>query len=298
MGVAAWSWVTRAGVLLAGHPAQAITVVVIGAVGALLLTLGCRDLVGARHVRARRTWIVVIGRALALVLSVLVLGAMIYLRPFGASADAIDAVGGSPKVSVQDATTTITLTPTASEPRTGLIFQPGARVDPRAYVPLMSDLAEQGTLVVIVKQPFFIGFTAIGAPGEVITDHPGIDDWVVGGHSLGGVAASSYAGDHPDQIAGLLLWASYPLDSLADTDLAVTSVSGTADGLAVPADLENSRIDLPADTSFVAVKGAVHAFFGDYGEQPGDGMPTVPRAEAQQQIVDASAELLSAVSSR
>jgi len=43
----------------------------------------------------------------------------------------------------------------------------------------------------------------------------------------------------------------------------------------------------------VPVEGAVHAFFGDYGEQPGDGMPTVPRADAQQQIVDASVELLS-----
>ena len=79
----------------------------------------------------------------------------------------------------------------------------------------------------------------------------------------------------------------------ADTDLIVTSISATQDGLATPADIEESRGNLPAETTYVPVEGAVHAFFGDYGEQPGDGMPTVPRADAQQQIVDASVELLS-----
>lgn len=297
MGVAAWSWSTRAGVLLAGHPAHMITLGVIAVIAAVLLMLGVRDLSSSRPLRSR-TWVVVTLNAFALLFTVVVLGSMIYLRPFSAAAEAIDALRGSPEVSATDATTTITLTPVASEPHTGLIFQPGARVDPRAYVPLMSDLAEQGYLVVIVKQPFFIGFTALGAPGGVIEAHPEIDDWVVGGHSLGGVAASSYAGDHPDQIGGLLLWASYPSGSLADSNLAVTSVSGTEDGLAGPADIEAARNELPADATFVAVQGAVHAFFGDYGEQPGDGMPTVPRAEAQQQILDASAGLLSAASSR
>jgi hypothetical protein len=32
----------------------------------------------------------------------------------------------------------------------------------------------------------------------------------------------------------------------------------------------------------------VHAFFGDYGEQPGDGEPGISREEAQQQIVTES----------
>ena len=85
--------------------------------------------------------------------------------------------------------------------------------------------------------------------------------------------------------------ASYPLGSLAGRDdLRVTSVSGTRDGLATPADIEASRADLPASATFVAVVGAVHAFFGDYGTEPGDGSPTVSRREAQEQIADASIE--------
>jgi hypothetical protein len=43
---------------------------------------------------------------------------------------------------------------------------------------------------------------------------------------------------------------------------------------------------------FTQVPGAVHAFFGDYGPQAGDGTPTVDRATAQRQIVAATEDLL------
>ena len=75
----------------------------------------------------------------------------------------------------------------------------------------------------------------------------------------------------------------------------MASVSGTLDGLSTPEDIEASRPLLPPSTTFVAIEGAVHAFFGDYGEQSGDGMPTVSRAEAQEQIVEASVALMAAV---
>ncbi len=293
LGVVGWSWSTRAGVLIAGHPAHSITLVVLGIIGALLLVLGLRDAASARDLTERPAWLTFVGRAISLLITVAAVGSMIYLRPFSASPDAIDALRGSPEFSVADAATSITVTPANDVYATGLIFQPGARVDPRAYVPILSQVAQQGYLVVIVKQPFDIGFAAVNAPTGVIEDHPEIDHWAVGGHSLGGVAASTSAEDRDAGIAGLLLWASYPLGSLADTDLVVTSISATRDGLATPADIDASRVDLPAETTYVPIEGAVHAFFGDYGEQPGDGMPTVPRADAQQQIVDASVELLS-----
>ena len=62
--------------------------------------------------------------------------------------------------------------------------------------------------------------------------------------------------------------------------------------LATTEDIKDSRADLPPDTSYVAVDGGVHAFFGDYGEQPGDGTPTVRREQAQTEIVDASIALV------
>jgi hypothetical protein len=36
------------------------------------------------------------------------------------------------------------------------------------------------------------------------------------------------------------------------------------------------------------IDGAVHAFFGDYGSQPGDGEPTISHDEARTQISNAT----------
>ena len=93
---------------------------------------------------------------------------------------------------------------------------------------------------------------------------------------------------------GLLLWASFPAnDALAErTDLVVTSISGGRDGLATPADIAESRSDLPPDTRFVVIPGAVHADFGDYGAQRGDGERAISRERAQQTIVAASLRFL------
>jgi len=72
----------------------------------------------------------------------------------------------------------------------------------------------------------------------------------------------------------------------------VLSVSASNDGLATPADIEASKADLPADARFVEVEGAVHAFFGDYGPQPGDGTPTISHDQARQEISAATLELV------
>lgn len=291
---AAWLWASTADVMLAGHPAYPVLTTAAALIGLLLLHRAWRR--WSRTGRPSRSWVRALGRGTGTLITLLVIGTLVWLRPFSASDAAIEEMDGTAQVRVTSTSTLITLSPLEMTPRVGLVFQPGARVDPRAYVPLLARVSEAGVLVVVIKQPLDIAFTAIGAPADIIADHPEIDAWTIGGHSLGGVAASAYAADHPDQVDGLLLWASYPLDSLADrSDLAVTSVSGTLDGLATPKDIEKSRVDLPASTSFVPVEGAVHAFFGDYGAQPGDGEPTISRAEAQDQIVAASIDLVKSV---
>jgi dienelactone hydrolase len=115
--------------------------------------------------------------------------------------------------------------------------------------------------------------------------HPEVASWAVGGHSLGGVSASSFAASNHD-VAGLLLFASYPAETLTDAQgLSVLSISGSNDGLSTPDKIAASRSLLPPTTTYATVVGGVHAFFGDYGEQPGDGEPGISRNEAQQQIV-------------
>ena len=105
--------------------------------------------------------------------------------------------------------------------------------------------------------------------------------------------ASSYAETDRDELVGLLLHAAYPVNDMSErTGLAVMSVSGTNDGLATPADIDERRPDLPASTEYVPIDGAVHSFFGDYGLQNGDGTPAISRTDAQRQIAEASIRFL------
>ena len=139
----------------------------------------------------------------------------------------------------------------------------------------------------------------IRAANDVVGRDDDVDHWVVGGHSLGGAMAATYATDPHDELDGLLLYAAYPAGSMVErTGLDVTSVYGTEDGLATVAKIEDSKADLPADTHFVPIEGGIHAFFGDYGSQRGDGTATIDRDDAQAQIVAATLEQLDRIDGR
>jgi pimeloyl-ACP methyl ester carboxylesterase len=179
-------------------------------------------------------------------------------------------------------------------PTSGVIIYPGGRVDPRSYAPSARALAEEGYLTVITPMPLNLAVFDSGAAAEVVTAYPEIETWVVGGHSLGGTMAAGYAETNADAIDGLVLWASYPADdTLATrTDLAVLSIYATNDGLSTLEDIEASRENLPAETSWVEIGGGNHAQFGWYGEQSGDGQAAISRSQQQEKIVAATAEFL------
>jgi hypothetical protein len=234
------------------------------------------------------------GRVVVAVIVVSLVGFLAWLRPFPAGSEAIAGMGGDAAVTVVDNPTTIELRPVVEvTPTVGLVFSPGARVDSRAYVDLLRPAAAAGYLVVILKEPFGLAIIQTGQSGSPIEDHPEIANWAVGGHSLGGTAAALYASDNLATVKGLLFWASYPSNDLSGADsLQVTSIHGSNDLLATPADIELSRAKLPPATVFVQIKGGVHAFFGDYGQQPGDGEPEIDRAVASAQISAATVAFL------
>lgn len=190
--------------------------------------------------------------------------------------------------------------PTAQEPNTGLIFYPGARVDPRSYAPAARAIAAEGHLVVIVPMPLNLAFLGAGRAAEVGSAFPIVDHWAVGGHSLGGAMAARFLHGNPDDVEGLVLWAAYPAvsDDLSDRNLAVTSIYATRDGLASEEEIEASRSLLPPHTMWVAVEGGNHAQFGWYGPQRGDQPATISRHEQQARAVEATARLLREIEGR
>jgi len=206
---------------------------------------------------------------------------------------ALEALQSNAQVSVQTGRW-LAFEPTGRQPAVGLVLYPGGRVDYRAYAPAAQSIAAQGYLVVIPGMPLNLAVLASGRAGEVIVAFPHVQHWAVGGHSLGGSMAASYARKQPGKVQGLVLWAAYPSgsDDLSGYDLQVVSIYATRDGLTSGADIEASRRLLPPSTRWVAIEGGNHAQFGWYGAQSGDQEATISREEQQAQIVAATLELL------
>jgi len=187
--------------------------------------------------------------------------------------------------------------PSGRNPSTGLILYPGGRVDPQAYTPQAHTIAAQGYLVVITPMPLNLAVFGANRAGSIIHAYPDIQNWVIGGHSLGGSMAALYADKHRDQIKGLVLWASYPASSnnLTDSSIKVVSIYATQDGLATEDKINASRELLPTDTVWVRIEGGNHAQFGWYGIQSGDNPATISRKDQQVQLTQATLELLKTV---
>ncbi len=282
VAVAVWVAITRWATLLAGHPAYPVLLAAIAVAGIVL---------GLRARRERRGGAGrIAARAAGAVVLVLILAGAVWLRPYAATPPA--AEGSSPTVEVVHTLSTWELCPRGGPTGAGVVFYPGALVDPRAYLALLRPLAEQGRLVVVVNAPLNVALLAPGAVTAAMDAHPEIRTWAVGGHSLGGVQASTAAASGDPRVRGLFLWASYPSQDISGAPVAAASISGDRDGLTTPADVAASRANLPPATTFTVVRGGVHAYFGDYGPQAGDGEPATDRADAQRQIEAATSALV------
>lgn len=184
----------------------------------------------------------------------------------------------------------------------GLIFQPespngkgvilyqGAKVQKEAYAYLAQSLREQGFVVSIPQLPLNFGILGSGTAGAVIEEHPEVEEWFVGGHSLGGVAASFYAEDPSPKLAGLFFLGSYPASDFSESELPMLSIYGELDGLSTIDSIDESRELLPDDSVFVDIEGGNHAQFGLYGEQKGDNPAEITPIEQQDQVVDSLTE--------
>lgn len=238
--------------------------------------------------RRRRRVLTVVGLS---VLTLVVVAVSVFLSwandTYAAEPAGLAAVQEDSRVELDDRGDVVILSPTGESDGRGLVFLSGAKVDPQAYAATFREVAAEGTTVVIVK-PFLNLAILERRPLDAFTDLvPEIGSWAVGGHSMGGVKACSYA--ESGEVDALVLLASYCSgDALADsTDLDVLSVSGTQDGLATPEKIDDSLSDLPASTTVVRIDGASHAQFGDYGDQPGDGTPTISDDAARERITEA-----------
>ena len=168
----------------------------------------------------------------------------------------------------------------------GLIFYPGGKVDDTAYIPLMQACAEEGILCVLVEMPFNLAVLDVNAADGIQKEYPEIEEWYIGGHSLGGSMAASYLVDNAEDYEGLILLGSYSTADLSATDLAVLSVFGSEDEVMNREKYDENKSNLPSDFTEIVIDGGCHAYFGMYGKQEGDGTPTITNEEQIRITVD------------
>ena len=167
---------------------------------------------------------------LLVVAVVATLGFVIWAEtPLGPAPEALAALESDSQVTVTTGDF-ITFEPANQRPASvGFIFYPGGRVDARSYAVPLREIAAQGYLVVLVPVRLNLAFFDVNAAAPVIAAYPEIEYWVIGGHSLGGVASELFAKDYPE-ISGITFWAAYPADDgIKNSNLRVLSIYGTKD---------------------------------------------------------------------
>lgn len=225
---------------------------------------------------------------LAIILAVVIVCAgafAVYVNDYyRAEETAVQAMAVDGAVSVYELTDSLTVF-APEEPLAGLIFYPGGKVEHTAYAPLLRTCAERGILCVLVQMPCNLAVLNVNGADGIHERFPEISHWYIGGHSLGGAMAASYASGHVNELDGVVLLAAYSTEDLTQSGLAVCSIYGSEDGVMNKEKYDASKANLPDDAVEFVIVGGCHAGFGCYGPQDGDGTPQISSEDQINQTV-------------
>jgi hypothetical protein len=164
--------------------------------------------------------------------------------------------------------------------REAIIFYPGGKVRPLAYLPLWEEVAKAGYTVFVPSMPLDLAVFGIGAAEKVRKNHPEYEVWHLAGHSLGGAMAAEHLKKDNRGFRSLILLGSYPASDLSGLDLAALSIKEDRGLEGSLEKAESTRDLLPVGAIFKVMPGANHAQFGRYGIQKGDGTALIsPEAQ-------------------
>lgn len=168
----------------------------------------------------------------------------------------------------------------------GIIFYPGGKVDEVAYAPLLQELAVEGYDVYLVKMPAKLAIFGANKAETIIKEASDITEWTMMGHSLGGAMAASFSATHDEEIDNLVLLAAYSMVDISKLDMDVYSFYGSEDQVLNMDNYEKYYENLPEDMVETVIDGGNHAYYGNYGEQAGDGTAVISREEQQASVLD------------
>ena len=216
-------------------------------------------------------WWVLGGLGALIVLGVVGIVIWSQVGVYQAEAAPLAEVRENAAIEIADSSAGIVLSPADGGSEVGLVFIPGAKVDPWAYADKLSSTVEAGVTVVITRPWLNLAFFDLRPLSAFTELAPDVETWIVGGHSLGGVRACQLSADAD----ALALFASYCAADISASGLPVLSIAGSEDGLSTPEKVADARPLLPGDAEMEELAGASHSSFGDYGPQDGDGTPSI-----------------------
>lgn len=172
--------------------------------------------------------------------------------------------------------------------REAVVFYPGGKVKPLAYLPLWELVSRSGYAVYVPIMPLDLAVFKFGAAASVRKALPPYEAWHIAGHSLGGAMAAEHIKKGGTDYKSLILLGSYPANK---TDLSALPVAvlSIREEFGLPGGTEKAqalRANLPPGHVFIMLPGGNHAQFGRYGVQKGDGMASI---SAEEQAATAAA---------
>lgn len=172
--------------------------------------------------------------------------------------------------------------------KVGVILYPGAKIEPLAYGTTANLIASKGYAVFVPKMFLNMAILSSDQANEIMKKYSEIQTWVIGGHSLGGVAAAQYVDMYPDKVEGLFFLASYPSESVdfSQSALPILSIYGEKDGLTELKDIEANKKYMSKNAIYYEIKGGNHSQFGSYGLQSKDNQASISREAQQKEIAE------------
>lgn len=188
----------------------------------------------------------------------------------------------------------------AKQPTTDVcyIFYTGGLVKEEAYAPYAKALAENGVHTFLLEITMDMSALDKSAPDDAKNSEFAKQNcraFAVGGHSLGGLTASEYVFEHPDD--GLVMISAYPYGtSLKEHRAPIMTIYGSEDPLSSEEEILEARDEfVPESGMYRRVEGGNHGQFGWYGEQSGDGKATITLEQQQALLLEHTLELIRAM---
>ena len=226
--------------------------------------------------------------AIVIIVAVIATYSIYYLTSYSpVEQTATDCPNGTANVSISKIDNELFLDGKGND--TALIFYPGAKIEYTAYLPMLCKLASRGVDCYLVEMPFNIALFGENEADDII-ETTNYSNYILCGHSLGGVVASSYM-VHSGKGDGLILLAGYPTENITKP---VLSIYGSNDG-----DLNRKSYDeakpLMSNLTEFVIDGGNHAQFGYYGKQSGDNAAGITPEDQQNQTVEKILDFINAV---